>query len=797
MSPTQQNPIIEPRGAAPTGQRSAEQVLTSDSAVFATGTPPRMPGIASGHGTYSLGERLLIGVLFAACAIFLFLLLRPIFHNLIFTEADLLIQDFPARKFYADALHTGNSFLWWPSIYGGYYLQGEGQAGMTHPWHLVLYYLLPLKVAFDLEIFSSYVFLLVGCYYLLRRWKLSVPAALFGAFLFTFSDTNLDLLSHLNAVAVTAHLPWLLLAIDRAFFSDKAATRALWLAPVAALVASEVLIGFPQYVYFSAVAAGGYCIYLMACDRRWLRFTEIAGAMTVGLLLGAVQLVPTMAALKNSVRIIRSTRFLSDISLHPLELLQWANPMLWLGHHYDQLRSYYNYEIYCGGIVTLLLFVWILGQREIEARRRILIRFLGVLAAVSLLLSLGKYNGLFPLYSRLPLLGLFRGPARYMVLAEFAISVGAALALDGIRFLGGYPRISRTGKFSIAAAALVVVAVTVVALILQGSSALGGSALGSWAGHTHHLWTPPRILFGGAVTLLGILLFFAAGRFRQISYPMLAVFVVAEVLLIQGWPLAHQKIADPFQILNRPPIAAPGPIQTSTPDDSLTLLGYHVVNGWSGLEPASATPMQSSLYARIMGARAVEDANWSAVANPLPLVRLRHDAVLIENGDEVFRKNAEVQLSAITEEPLPPLDVSRDLPQFAHFDFLHDAIVETPVQLDHEATGTLTLSAEQPGRLRLVSEATGTSLATLGVRYDAGWQVWLDGRRQESLRVDGNLLGFTVPAGPHTIECKFDPPDFRHGLWISLCTLLGICVYLAFVCVIQPMRDSRATAAAL
>ena len=43
-------------------------------------------------------------------------------------------------------------------MFGGYYLFGEGQLGMAHPWHLLLYRFLPLTPAFNIEIVSSYVF---------------------------------------------------------------------------------------------------------------------------------------------------------------------------------------------------------------------------------------------------------------------------------------------------------------------------------------------------------------------------------------------------------------------------------------------------------------------------------------------------------------------------------------------------------------------------------------------------------------------------------------------------------------
>ena len=54
-----------------------------------------------------------------------------------------------------------------------------------------------------------------GMWLLLRRRQIEPPAALFGAMAFTFCGFNLLHFVHVNAIAVVAHLPWLLYAIDR------------------------------------------------------------------------------------------------------------------------------------------------------------------------------------------------------------------------------------------------------------------------------------------------------------------------------------------------------------------------------------------------------------------------------------------------------------------------------------------------------------------------------------------------------------------------------------------------------
>lgn len=72
---------------------------------------------------------------------------------------------------------------------------------------------------------------------------------------------------------------------------------------------------------------------------------------------GAVQLLPTISTLSDSTRTAPPMEFLSDFSLQPQELLRWINPFVWDGGQYNHLKAGFNFDIYCGGIVTLLLFV--------------------------------------------------------------------------------------------------------------------------------------------------------------------------------------------------------------------------------------------------------------------------------------------------------------------------------------------------------------------------------------------------------------------------------------------------------
>src|SRR5712692_5492117 len=218
--------------------------------------------------TWAAGERLLFIVLLLGGALFLYLLAKPLLHGSVYAVGDLGFFHLPLRQFYADCLAQGDNFHWIPWLFCGYYAHGEGQVGMYHPLHLVLYGLLPLNWAFNFEFLLNFVFLPCGAYFWLRGWLPRRDGALLGALLFTFSGFILGHNNHINAVAIIAHLPWLLLATDRLIDDSHPWRRAAAGLGLGLLIMSEWLLGYPQYVLMNTLVQGIYLLWRLPGRRR-------------------------------------------------------------------------------------------------------------------------------------------------------------------------------------------------------------------------------------------------------------------------------------------------------------------------------------------------------------------------------------------------------------------------------------------------------------------------------------------------------------------------------------------------
>ncbi len=125
----------------------------------------------------------------------------PVLGGRHFLYADLGNWHLPVRMFVAETLQAGDSPLWLPNLFCGFYLHGEGQAGLYHPAHWLMYRFLPVGLAFGLECTLAYPMAFVGMLLFLRRLALPWLAAAGGAAAFGFSTFLLVRYTHVNCMS--------------------------------------------------------------------------------------------------------------------------------------------------------------------------------------------------------------------------------------------------------------------------------------------------------------------------------------------------------------------------------------------------------------------------------------------------------------------------------------------------------------------------------------------------------------------------------------------------------------------
>ena len=75
---------------------------------------------------------------------------------------------------------------------------------------------------------------------------------------------------------------------------------------------------------------------------------------------------------------------------------------------------------------------------------------------------------------------------------------------------------------------------------------------------------------------------------------------------------------------------------------------------------------------------------------------------------------------------------------------------------------------------------TGRRVLAFAIPYSPGWDIYIDGQRTDSLRVNDVLLGVELEAGEHVVELWYHSPGFRLGTCLSavgLCVLVPLLLY--------------------
>lgn len=754
----------------PTNQPGHSQP-TSDAAL----RPELVEAERGSTGVSQSGSRGLRIIQCAVSAVFLWMF-RTLFTGQIYVTDDLLNYHYPIRQFYQNCLKSGDAFDWMPSLFSGFYLTGSGQAGTYHPFHWLLYRFLPLDMAFNLEVLSSYPFMFLGMLLFLRRHVASSEAAWLGAITFTFSGFCTLHFLHPNAIAVVSHLPWLLYCIDRVL---KAGSRWACLRAetgIAILTGSQILLGYPQYVWYSVLAEMLYCLLIIEKNFVWFRRSCVVAVLKIaGVLLGAVQLLPSMEALRESERTAMAAEYFGLFPLSPADLIQWISPYITksrvFGQNTHELGAYF-------GAVPFLLLIFCCLRLRMFWRAQPLVRFAFVLFVISLWLSFGRAGGLYVLQSHLPLIGKFRWPSRIVVLIQFSAALLGSVTLNELQ---GNPGIrSQLGRIVQKLWGIPILSVAV--------------SIGVWSLVRSVPQSPLPLLIIGPV-LLGLSVLMLRDLAGGKAATGLLLFVLGD-LVSYGFTyeaLSHvQTTAQIMQELKRPPgKPESGKVlaETHGPNavegfggNELVLAGYQQADGYEGLIPQIYLPDENlSVNAlKVMGVRWLVNA---PVHQKIAGVVASADPYWLECPSRMMRFRLSNRATLETD-----LSKAAKLVGETNADVVQDDVLLDPG--DIVQSEGIEVLLDRPGFIELQVSSEKNRLLVMNERYSAGWTATCDNTETELLRANADYMAVPVGPGSFRIALKFQPAGLRTGTFISQVAVLVLLAY-SFAILLLNLRSAE------
>lgn len=596
-----------------------------------------------------------------------------------------------------------------------------------------------------IEIVRGYALMLIGGYCYLTRSGLRRDAALLGAALFAFGAYNTFHFMHINVTAIVAHLPFMAWAVEVALRSRDRRRVAIAVCSLAALNASQLMFGHPQFAWLNLLALGALTLYRMMRGVGRTRWPWLLAALAIGFAMAGVQLVPQIESLRDSFRRDPGDDFLGRLVFKPYASVLLLSPYLFpFGS--PRTGELVRHDLYLGAVVPVLC-VWIVIRWRALGPWRNPVVGAAAVGLFGVVMAMGPRAELFDVYTVLPLVRLFRAPERHLVLLSISAAIIAAIAFtDLVRLC------ERSGCLS---------AQTLVwlGLPIAGSLAIGVAAHSGAFVHKGGVVDSSLtgIVLGIVLFAIAALLVAVAARGHRFAIPALLVFAVFDVGAygLQQIRRAPRLPIEAYAAKQVPP-AIGDEWRVAYVSQAATLKGLRLVSGYAAMEPDRVLPMfqlrfpppARSLHSPDRASLRVAGVAWAGglvIDAPLPRARLVSAAV-------------------------PETQV---LVQLGQVDVEQVAIVRGEVDLESGSPGEVVRRVEQAGHLVFEVHAPGRQLLVIAEAFHRGWVARIDGEQAEIVRAYGDFMGVVVDVESAEVRLDFEPESLRQGLRVTTAGLLA------------------------
>ena len=214
--------------------------------------------------------------------------------------SDLILENYPWKKFLVDSLQAGQLPLWNPYLFAGAPFLASGQHSALYPLS-VLFYLLPIANAFSYVTALNFFLCGLFTYLYLRALSAGHTGALIGAIAYTFSGFMVVSVVFPMVISAAVWLPLLLLAIEMVMQRAERgqSVNLLLLVLGAAAVGIQFLAGHVEISLYVLLTAGFFTacrLVAMIWQKGWRVAVSPAlqalAMVAVGSALAAVQMVP-------------------------------------------------------------------------------------------------------------------------------------------------------------------------------------------------------------------------------------------------------------------------------------------------------------------------------------------------------------------------------------------------------------------------------------------------------------------------------------------------------------------------
>ncbi|GMU92943.1 MAG: hypothetical protein AMXMBFR4_20010 [Candidatus Hydrogenedentota bacterium] len=684
-------------------------------------------------------------------------------------------------------IENGRWPLWNQYELGGIPLMANAQTAVFYPPRL-------LHTLFDVSIATS-------LYILLKLWLCGMSAYLCGRGI-GFGPWSARAMSvawmlcgynicwaYWSLPDVAVWLPILFLGVEDMLRG--AYRRGCIVAAIGA--ASMLLAGHPETAFTSAFGVGVYFLIRMAASLSRPRHVRnavytAAAAWAIALAVSAVQVLPLIEYIQNSLTYAQRSRAVVEPALPPSALVSF-----WVPRFYGTVAdgTYWGAGTLNSNVYMMLYFglpLWLavpLGKfplRRVHDATRVWA--LAGAAVLGLLLAfhleeLRFINEIPPLSSTVKFY--------HTVFPCFALIVLGARGLD--QWIGS-PRRARALTW--------ILIPTVFAAVYTAAVWMFELPILRLVGHQAHVTS--AVVSSGVIAILALAVFaFSCADARGCVFPALFIALLAADLLyaMRGLnPTMRRADIFPDTELTRYLQSLPRPCRIGAGEGGIVsgvLAPYQIEDwlGYDGLYPARVKTFQHELGEFVWEAAEPLYSNAYYLHDPghPPLFPLdepgRFERVAEHDGIEVYRninalprarlvaslKGFEDTKTLITEMSKPDFN-----PSTTAYVLKSDLPRNVPPLNAGDDPGTADITQYNSLRVSIDVTANTNAVLVLSDAYYPGWIALLDGFPVMQFPVYHAFRGIFVPKGKHTVEFVYAPATFQAGLAISAATLLALAI---------------------
>lgn len=752
------------------------------------------------------------------------------FWQSIFTEGvlmprgggDLVSFVYPVYSFAADSIQHGVLPLWNPHLYSGSPFAADIQSSLFYPINILAFLTARPFTFATMEELAIVNFFLAAIFTYLYARSLTIgrlPSFAAGT-IFAFGGFMAAHLGHLNMIAAVVWLPLILTFFHRAIIRGSLVAAAF----SGAVYGISILAGHTQIALYIGFVLGLYWLWHLIANRGSkatlfaqqepplsLRVAILPITFLFGLATSAIHLLPAYELMRLSLRADITYAKAAEFSAWPTGLITLLIPHFFGDNPSDYWGLKWNLTEVYGyvGILPLLLAALAMLLRKNRAG---IVPFFGILAVLSLLLSIGEYTALHGwLYKFVPGFDKVRSAGRFLMLFDFSIAMLAAFALETLR--KGIPSRDRVRYllFSNSALAMLAGAVFLVApyyyhalitsqdkdpVIFQRIQAIIDSlnislfALGASVAVffvSRYRGRSKTTLQCVSVAIIVVDLFSANSGYNPTTEDILAGFEHREVvqyLKEQREPARVDSVTNIWDVW-QPDITLLNQIDdVQGIFNPMLLADYNTY--WENLGSRS-TPAYDLLNAKYVVARKDVTLDWQKfrpVVTDAPLVNVYENtkamprAWLVPEAKSVPREEI---LKLVREPGFDPRSVV----------FLEEAVGSVLADDARRFNGrVLELRYRSPNEVLIRTESNSPAALVLSDVYYPGWRGFIDGQETRVLRSNYIFKSVIVPAGAHEIRLVFQPRIWEIGLSISALAWLALAT-IAVVSLAGSARRAR------